>query len=131
MRKVQTILAVVSGVLFCAAASAQTPAPAAPGAPPTTPSATATAPAAPPAVNQRLENQKDRIQAGTKDDELTKGERTRLRADDAAIRAKARVDRKANGGKLTKGEKKQLNHQLNRTSRKIYRARHNNRAPKK
>lgn len=41
-------------------------------------------------VNQRLENQHDRIQAGTKDDQLTKGERTHLRADDAAIRAQER-----------------------------------------
>jgi phosphate-selective porin len=121
MRNATTTLAMAFTAMLCgAAASAQTTAPPAP-----------TAPAAPPTINQRLENQKDRIQAGTKDDELTKGERTRLRADDAAIRAKERVDRKANGGKLTKGEKKQIRRQVNRTSRKIYRARHNNRAPAK
>jgi hypothetical protein len=84
----------------------------------------------PATVNQRLENQKDRIQAGTKDDQLTKGERTRLRANDAAIKAEERVDRNANDGKLTNGEKKQLNRQLNRNSRDIYRARHNNKTPK-
>ncbi len=38
--------------------------------------------------------------------------------------------RKANDGKLTKGEKKQLNRELNRNSKDIYRARHNNRVPK-
>jgi hypothetical protein len=81
-------------------------------------------------INQRLENQHDRIQAGTKDDQLTKGERTHLRADDAAVRAQERVYRQANGGKLTNGEKKQLNRELNRDSRQIYRARHNNRTPK-
>ncbi len=81
-------------------------------------------------VNQRLENQHDRIQAGTKDDQLTKGERTHLRADDAAVRAQEKVYRQANDGKLTKGEKQQLNRELNRDSRQIYRARHNNRKPK-
>ena len=81
-------------------------------------------------INQRLENQRDRIQAGIKDDQLTKGEATRLKADDAAIRAEERVDRKANDGKLTRAERKQLNRQLNRTSRQIHRARHNDRQPK-
>jgi hypothetical protein len=84
----------------------------------------------PPTVNQRLENQHDRIQAGIKDDQLTRGEATRLRADDAAVRAEEKVDRKANDGKLTAGERRQLNRQLNRTSRQIYRDRHNNRKPK-
>ncbi len=41
-----------------------------------------------------------------------------------------KVYRKANDGKLTTGEKKQLNQELNKTSRQIYRARHNNRNPK-
>ena len=81
-------------------------------------------------VNQRLENQKDRLQAGHKGDQLTKGEATKLRASDAAIRAQEKVYRKANDGKLTTGEKKQLNQELNKTSRQIYRARHNNRNPK-
>lgn len=83
-----------------------------------------------PTVNQRLENQRDRIQAGNKDDQLTKAEATRLRADDAAIRAQEKVYRKAHDGKLTKGEKKQLNRELNQTSRQIRRARHNDRKPK-
>lgn len=84
----------------------------------------------PPSINQRIENQRDRIQAGTRDDQLTKGERTRLRADDAAVRAQERVYRRANDGKLTKGERRQLNRELNRNSRRIYRDRHNNRKPK-
>jgi hypothetical protein len=81
-------------------------------------------------VNQRLENQRDRIQAGRKDDQLTKREAIHLRADDAAIRAQERVYRKANGGRLTRGERKQLNRELNKSSRQIYRARHNNHVPK-
>jgi hypothetical protein len=89
-----------------------------------------TTPENPPTINQRLEDQHDRIQAGVKDDQLTKGEETHLKADDAAVHAEEKVDRHANDGKLTTGERKQLNRQLNRNSRQIYRARHNNRAPK-
>lgn len=83
----------------------------------------------PPSINQRIENQRDRIQAGTRDDELTKGERTRLHADDAAIRAQERVYRRANNRTLTAGERRQLNRELNRNSRLIHRDRHNNRHP--
>ena len=91
---------------------------------------TAQLPTPDPTVNQRLENQKDRIRAGNKDDQLTKAEATRLRADDAAVRAREKVYRQANDGKLTTGEKAQLNRELNRSSRQIYRARHNDRKPK-
>jgi hypothetical protein len=114
-----TVIAAFVGLGFCASlASAQTPATSTPTNDP------------PMTVNQRLENQHDRIQAGTKDDQLTKGERTHLRADDAAVRAQEKVYRQANDGKLTTGEKRQLNRELNRDSRQIYRARHNNRKPK-
>ena len=85
---------------------------------------------APATINRRLERQHRRIQAGTKGDELTKRERARLRARDAAIRAQARVYRRANGGTLTPGERHRLTRELNRTSRRIYRDRHNNREPK-
>jgi Skp family chaperone for outer membrane proteins len=91
---------------------------------------TTAAPADKPTINQRLENQKDRIQAGTKDDQLTKGERTKLRANDAAIHAQEKVYRRANDGKLTAGERRQLNRELNRNSRQIHRDRHNNRKPR-
>jgi hypothetical protein len=89
-----------------------------------------TPPADKPTINQRLENQHDRIVNGTKDDQLTKRERTTLRADDAAIRAQERVYRQANDGHLTKAERHQLTRELNRTSRQIHRDRHNNRTPK-
>lgn len=113
MANVKTTLAVALAAGLCAAvASAQTQDP------------------KPPTINQRLENQHDRIQAGVKDDQLTKGEATHLKADDAAIHAEEKVDRKANGGTLTKGERRQLTRQLNRNSRQIYRDRHNNRKPK-
>ena len=111
----RTLLAVTFGLGICASvASAQT----------------ATPPAPDMTINQRLENQQDRTKAGTADGQLTKAERTKVRADDAGIRAQARVDRQANGGKLTGGEKQQLNRELNRNSRQIYRERHNNKTPK-
>jgi hypothetical protein len=115
----QTLAATFLGLgLSASMASAQTPTTAPPSADPHM------------TINQRLENQTDRIQAGTQQDQLTKGERTRLRANDAAVRAQEQVYRRANDGKLTKGEKAQLNHELNQNSRQIYRARHNNRRPK-
>lgn len=113
--KPRTALTAITFSLFAASAWAQPPVP---------------ADQKPPTINQRLENQRDREQAGAKDDQLTKGEATHLRADDAAIRAQEKVYRKANDGKLTQGEKKQLNKELNRTSRQIYRKRHNSRTPK-
>jgi hypothetical protein len=81
-------------------------------------------------VNKRLENQKDRIQAGVRDGQLTKRETERLVTEDKAIHAQEKADRQANSGKLTRGDKKQLNRELNKTSRQIHRARHNNRKPK-
>ena len=111
------VVAMATGLSMCAAlASAQTTTPPAPDQKPT--------------VNERLENQHDRIQAGEQDGQLTKGEATHLKADDAAVHAEENVERKANGGTLTKGERRQLNRQLNRNSRQIHRDRHNNRTPK-
>lgn len=81
-------------------------------------------------VNRRLERQKDRVQAGVKDGQLTRGETKRITTEDKAIHAQEKADRQANGGKLTRGDKKQLNRELNKTSRQIHRARHNNRKPK-
>ena len=81
-------------------------------------------------INGRLEHQKDRIQAGVKDDQLTKGETKKLVTEDREIRAQEKADRAANDGKLTPAEKAQMNRELNKTSRQIARARHNNRKPK-
>jgi hypothetical protein len=78
-------------------------------------------------VDNRLENQQDRIQQGEKSGQLTNGEAKTLNRDDKAIHNEVRADRAANGGKLTKGEKKTINRQENRVSHKIYRKKHNNR----
>jgi hypothetical protein len=76
-------------------------------------------------VNKRLEAQKDRIQAGVADDQLTKREAARAERHDKTIHAQEKKDRQENGGTLTPAEKAKLNRELNRNSREIRRARHN------
>ena len=83
----------------------------------------------PAGINAREHRQTERIKNGVKDKELTKGELDKLRADEAAIRAEERVYRKSGDG-LNKAEKKDLEKDLNKTSKEIYRAKHNNRVPR-
>jgi hypothetical protein len=111
------VLATLFGLGVASAAAAQAPAPSPADDHPNT-------------INGRLENQRDRRLNGVTDDQLTKREATHLRANDAAIRAQEHVYRQANGGTLTNGERRQLNRELNRNSRQIYRDRQNNRTPK-
>ena len=76
-------------------------------------------------VDRRRENQQDRIANGVKNGSLKAGETAKLEKQEARINKQVRQDRKANGGKLTKGEKKQVNKELNKESRRIYRDKHN------
>ena len=76
-------------------------------------------------VDRRLENQKDRIEQGEKSGELTKGEAKGVEARDKHIEREIKRDRAANGGTLTPAEKRKINRQENRTSRKIRRRKHN------
>jgi hypothetical protein len=78
-------------------------------------------------VGKRAENQQDRIAQGVKSGQLTAGETAHLEKNEAKINHEVRNDRAANGGKLTPQEKKQVNRQQNRESRKIYRDKHNGR----
>jgi hypothetical protein len=83
------------------------------------------APATATTINQREENQQDRIAQGIKSGQLTAGETANLETKEAAINNEVRADRHANDGKLTQAERAQVNHQLNHTSRQIYRDKHN------
>ena len=76
-------------------------------------------------VGKRQENQQDRIAQGVKSGQLTAGETAHLEKNEARINKEVRNDRAANGGKLTAQEKRQVNRQLNRQSRQIYRDKHN------
>jgi hypothetical protein len=78
-------------------------------------------------VGKRAENQQDRIGQGIKSGQLTAGEAAHLENNEAKINKEVRNDRAANGGKLTRQERAQVNRQQNRQSRQIYRDKHNGR----
>ena len=74
-----------------------------------------------PVIEQRKENQQDRIAEGVKSGQLTPGETANLEKKEAAINKETRADRAANGGKLTPAEKAQVTNQQNQVSKQIYR----------
>jgi hypothetical protein len=76
-------------------------------------------------VDQRRENQQDRIAQGVKSGQLTAGETAKLENQQRAINQQTRADRAANGGKLTAGEKAQINKEQNKASKNIYNKKHN------
>jgi hypothetical protein len=92
------------------------------------PAAASAAPRPPEGINVRERRQAARIKDGVEDRQLTRRELDKLRADEAAIRAEERVYRRSGSG-LNRWERRDLEHDLNRTSREIYRAKHNNRRP--
>jgi hypothetical protein len=75
-------------------------------------------------VDQRRENQQDRIANGITSGKLSAGQTSRLEKGQAAINQETRTDRSLNGGHLTQGEKQQINKQQNQASRRIYHAKH-------
>src|SRR6266852_3637374 len=79
----------------------------------------------PTTIEQRKENQQDRIANGVKSGELTAGETATLEKKEAAINKETRTDRAANGGKLTGAEKAQIKGQQNQVSKQIYADKHN------
>ncbi len=78
-------------------------------------------------VGQRQRLQQERIAQGVKSGQLTAGETAHLEGHESAINKEVHNDRAANGGKLTPAEHRQVNRQENRTSRAIYRKKHNGR----
>jgi hypothetical protein len=74
-------------------------------------------------INQRKENQQDRIAQGVRSGQLTAGETSRLEAREARInRQEARMK---SDGNFTPAEKAKITREQNRTSRAIYRDKHN------
>ncbi len=76
-------------------------------------------------VGKRAENQQDRIAQGVKSGQLTAGEAAHLEGREAHINKEVHNERAANGGTLTPAERRQVNRQQDRTSRAIYRKKHN------
>ncbi len=76
-------------------------------------------------INQRKENQQDRIAQGVKSGQLTAGETSHLEHQEAGINKEERGMRAQDNGKLTKADKSVINKQQNQESRRIYRDKHN------
>lgn len=70
-------------------------------------------------VNNRLENQNDRIRKEVKEGEMSKGKAAHLRMEDRQIRQEERLMASQNGGHITKLEQKTLNQQENKVSTQI------------
>jgi len=76
-------------------------------------------------VDQRRENQQDRIAQGIKSGQMKAGEAAKAEKQQKGINRQVAADRKANGGTLTASEKKQVNHEQNAASKNIYHKKHN------
>jgi hypothetical protein len=84
-----------------------------------------TTPAAAPAtINQRKENQQDRIANGIQSGELTAGETRNLEKKEATINHEEHDMRKLDNGHLTAADRATLNQQQNVVSKDIYKQKH-------
>jgi hypothetical protein len=76
-------------------------------------------------INQRRENQQDRIAQGVKSGQLTARETASLENKEARLNHQIRNDRRGDNGHLTAGERARVNREQNTLSRDIYRDKHN------
>ena len=76
-------------------------------------------------IQQRKENQQDRIGQGVQSGQLTAGETSNLEKKEASINQEERDMRRLDNGKLTNADKKTLNQQQSQLSNQIYRDKHN------
>lgn len=70
-------------------------------------------------VDQRLENQQDRVDTGVAKGQINAKQEARDDAKDAKVSRQLSADEAKNGGHITKAEDKKLNKELNKNSRKI------------
>ena len=78
-----------------------------------------------PVVNQRKENQQDRIANGVQSGQLTAGETKQLEKKEAGLNGEENRMKKRDDGNLTAADKTRLNRQQNRLSNQIYKDKHN------
>ena len=76
-----------------------------------------------PRVTKRQLNQQRRIGQGVKSGELTKGETRKLETEEAKIQAEKKMAKA--DGKVTPAERKKLRRDENKSSKDIYRMKHN------
>jgi hypothetical protein len=88
-------------------------------------SSTNTSTANPPTVQQRKENQQDRIANGIQSGQLTAGETKNLETKEAGLNKEEKNMRSADSGKLTSADRSKLQNQQNNLSNKIYQDKHN------
>jgi hypothetical protein len=78
-----------------------------------------------PRIEQRKENQQDRIANGVQSGKLTAGETANLEKKESTLNKEQNRMKKRDGGNLTAADKARLTRQQNRLSRNIYRDKHN------
>ena len=76
-------------------------------------------------VNDRRQDQQQRIANGVQSGQLTAGETKSLESREGNVNREIHADRTANGGTLTPQERRQVNRQQNNMSRSIYNDKHN------
>jgi hypothetical protein len=75
-------------------------------------------------INGRRDNQQGRIANGIRNGTMSPGETAKAEKTQQNINRQVAADRKANGGKLTPQEKKNINKEQNAASRQIYNEKH-------
>jgi len=75
-------------------------------------------------IQQRKENQQQRIGNGVKNGSLKPKQTANLENKESKLNQEIRTDRKQNGGNLTNKEKAQVNRQQNQLSKQIYKDKH-------
>ena len=75
-------------------------------------------------VNQREQNQQDRIANGLKNGSLNAKQASNLEKREASVQKREQKDMAKNNGHLTKAEQKGINRQQNRISHSIYNDKH-------
>jgi hypothetical protein len=76
-------------------------------------------------INQRKDNQQQRIANGVQSGQLTAGETAHLEKQESAINHEERNMRAQDNGHLTQADKSLINKQQNQESRRIYNDKHN------
>jgi hypothetical protein len=81
-----------------------------------------------PRGKKRMDIQKTRLKRGVKDGSLTRRETVRLRNQRRDIKSSVKTAK--SDGKMTVSERRSLRRDLNKSSKNIYKARHNNKTRK-
>jgi PPM family protein phosphatase len=76
-------------------------------------------------INQREQNQQDRIANGVKSGQLTPGETQRLERGEQRLENNEKKDMAKDNGHLTKADQQKLNREANHMSKRIYKDKHN------